>query len=325
MRLRGIHSVLIFGAILLLLSIASCSRHRYQLQGYIEGQFRYLSSTQSGLLKKLYVDRGYWIKAGQILFALDPYPEKAQLDQAKFQLESAQQNYVNLVKGQRTTIIEGIVSQIRQAEADYRNATLVYQRDLKQYQIQAISKATLDQATDDYHRTQNRVKELQANLSEAKLGSRINLILAQKASADAAQASVNQYTWALQQKTVYAQFDARVVDRFFQESEYVPAGQTVLSILLPRDTRVIFYLPEPLLSVTKVGDKVLFSCDSCKAKTLAKINYISPSAEYTPPVIYSTETRTKLVYRVEAVMTPEIAVQFNAGQPVSVMVREGGF
>jgi HlyD family secretion protein len=81
--------------ILTIVVILHPKRPNYQLQGYIEGQFRYLSSSQSGLLKKLYVDRGYPIKAGQILFELDPDPEKAQLDQAKFQLDSAQQNFTN--------------------------------------------------------------------------------------------------------------------------------------------------------------------------------------------------------------------------------------
>jgi HlyD family secretion protein len=46
---------------------------------------------------------------------------------------------------------------------------------------------------------------------------------------------------------------------------------------------------------------------------------VSPQAEYTPPVIYSEESRAKLVYLVEARPAPEQAVLFNPGQPIAVV------
>jgi HlyD family secretion protein len=48
------------------------------------------------------------------------------------------------------------------------------------------------------------------------------------------------------------------------------------------------------------------------------VSYISPKAEYTPPVIYSRESRDKLVFMVEAVFSPETAVRLNPGQPVDL-------
>ena len=49
-----------------------------------------------------------------------------------------------------------------------------------------------------------------------------------------------------------------------------------------------------------------------------KISYISPRAEYTPPVIYSQESRDKLVFLVEVVFDPAAAADLNPGQPVDV-------
>ncbi len=43
-----------------------------------------------------------------------------------------------------------------------------------------------------------------------------------------------------------------------------------------------------------------------------------PQAEYTPPVIYSEESRAKLVFMVEVDFAPEIAAQMHPGQPVDV-------
>src|SRR6266568_3693263 len=44
----------------------------------------------------------------------------------------------------------------------------------------------------------------------------------------------------------------------------------------------------------------------------------APHAEYTPPVIYSKETRDKLVFMVEAVFDPATAANLHPGQPVDV-------
>jgi HlyD family secretion protein len=48
------------------------------------------------------------------------------------------------------------------------------------------------------------------------------------------------------------------------------------------------------------------------------VSFISPQAEYTPPVIYSEASRAKLVYMVEARPLREQASLINPGQPVAV-------
>ena len=63
---------------------------------------------------------------------------------------------------------------------------------------------------------------------------------------------------------------------------------------------------------------VTVTCDSCAQGLTARVSFIAQSAEYTPPVIYSREERTKLVYLIEA--RPEQPEKFRVGQPVSVML-----
>ncbi len=61
--------------------------------------------------------------------------------------------------------------------------------------------------------------------------------------------------------------------------------------------------------------------DGAGKKYQAPISYISPQAEYTPPVIYSRESRSKLVFMVEATLTDADALIFHPGQPADVSLE----
>ncbi|MFN7572064.1 MAG: hypothetical protein ACK5TK_11530, partial [Betaproteobacteria bacterium] len=78
-----------------------------------------------------------------------------------------------------------------------------------------------------------------------------------------------------------------------------------------------------LLPLVAVGREVSVTCDGCAAGLTAKIDFISPQAEFTPPVIYSNESRAKLVFMVEARPTAESRAAFKPGQPVQVRLRGG--
>ena len=62
-------------------------------------------------------------------------------------------------------------------------------------------------------------------------------------------------------------------------------------------------------------------CDGCGADVAATVSYISEEPEYTPPVIYSNETRAKLVFMVEARPAGGAAPRLHPGQPVAVTVQ----
>lgn len=305
----------------MLLFLCGCHDTHKALQGYIEGRYTYVSPALSGKLEQLLVTRGDNLKAGQLLFVLDQQPEKDQLTQAEKQLNQAQQTLIDLEKGQRKTILEGIVAQIKQAKAVMKLDKKTLERYQKLFAKGFIEKESLDTAQSNYQKDLQQINELNANLAEAELGSRENQIKAQAAAVKAAQEQVKQARWALDQKTKYAPVSGFVFDTYYRAGEFIDAGQPVLAILAPHNIKLIFYVPEPLLSQIKIGQKVNFGCDGCTKKTQATIYYISSDAEYTPPVIYSKDTRAKLVYRVEANINPKVALDFHTGQPIDVYLN----
>ncbi len=67
------------------------------------------------------------------------------------------------------------------------------------------------------------------------------------------------------------------------------------SLLPPENLKVRFFVPQEKLPQIKIGQTVSVQCDGAAQPFKAVVNYISTQAEYTPPVIYSRETRANLV------------------------------
>ena len=102
--------------------------------------------------------------------------------------------------------------------------------------------------------------------------------------------------------------------------ELVPAGRPVVSLLPPGNIKIRFFVPETALAKVALGQAVTIHCDGCKADVPAKVTFISRSSEFTPPVIYSLDERSKLVFLIEA--RTETPVDFRVGQPVDVRLAE---
>ncbi|MCR5877154.1 HlyD family secretion protein [Phenylobacterium sp. J367] len=101
---------------------------------------------------------------------------------------------------------------------------------------------------------------------------------------------------------------------FYQQGEWAAVNQPILSLLPDERIKVRFFVPEADLSKYRPGATVRFACDGCDRGMTAKIDYVSPRPEFTPPVIYSKDARDRLVYLVEA----RPSVRLNPGQPVDV-------
>lgn len=313
--------ILLFAIATLLLTGCN-NNNRLEFQGYLEGKYTYLSTAVSGKLMTLNVKRGTQVKAGDTIFLLDPEPENSQLKTAEENLATSEQLLADIEKGQRDTIIKAIKAQILQAQAGLDYSQITFKRYSDLYNQHVIDKGSLDQATSNFNRDKERLKELQSNLAEAEQGSRENLINAQQARVNAAKAAVASATWAISQKTVKTPKDALVFDTLHQVGEFVVAGQPVISLLPNDELKVIFFVPEKNLKQIKMGNKIEFSCDSCHKNYPATISFVSSLAEYTPPVIFSKDSRDKLVYRIEAHIDPSIAIEFHAGQPVDVFITK---
>ena len=143
-----------------------------------------------------------------------------------------------------------------------------------------------------------------------------------EAALRSAQARLNSSQTKLARRKAFSPAAGTVQQIYFRVGELVPAGRPVVAILPPGNMKVRFFVPETDLAKLSIGQEVRVTCDGCASDLTAKIYYISTTAEYTPPVIYSQDERHKLVYLVQA--RPNKPDLVRVGQPVSVVTDVAG-
>ena len=308
-------------ALALAVLLAGCSDGvQAPLAGYAEGEFVYVASPYAGTLDKLAVARGQQVAAGDTLFVLDHRTEQAAVDAAQARLRTAEARLANLAEGRRVAELDVIRAQAESAATALRLSRTQLDQNRRLRADGFISQARLDEVQAAYDRDVARVAETDAQLRVGlqSLGRKPEIQSAgaevEAAAADLAQARVR-----LEQKTGIAPAAALVQDTFFREGESVPAGSPVASLLPPQNVKVKFFVPQAIVGTLRTGQDVAIACDGCGTPIPARISYISAQAEYTPPVIYSRESRAKLVFLVEARPAAAEAARLRPGQPVEVV------
>jgi HlyD family secretion protein len=299
-----------------------CSRpDPNRVQGYVEGEFVYVASPLPGALQSLSVQRGMQVKAGDLLFALDSTPELAARDEAERRLAQARATFEDVQKGKRPSEIDAISAQLRQARAAQALSEKEFAR---QENLTRTPGATAEleflRARSNRDQARQRVAELDADLKTARLGSRSDQITAAEANLRAVESALTKAEWDLSQKHQTAPQAGLVFDTLYREGEWVPAGRPAVVLLPPRNIKVRAFVSETKIGRIHPGDRIRVSVDGVAEPFLGTVSYISPHAEYTPPVIYSQESRSKLVFMIEAVFDPQTSVNLHPGQPVDVQL-----
>lgn len=286
--------------------------------GYCEGDFIYVASEFGGRLIDLPVLKGRTVNIGAILYRLDDEPERYAVEEAAKGLEQAEEKLSDLLKGKRPSEIKAIEAELDQARAALKLSESVYKRRKKLFEEHATSEEHLENARTDYQRNMAAVERIQAELETARLGARADQVQMAKAEVEAAKVRLQQAEWKRGQKTKRAEHDALVFDTLYDPGEFVPAGRPVLVLLPPENIKIRYFVPETIRGKIEIGDAVDISIDGYTNPIPASVSYISAQAEYTPPIIYSSESRAKLVYMIEARPEQSNTRKLHPGQPVDV-------
>ena len=289
-------------------------------QGYLEGEFVYVAAPLAGQLEKLAVTKGTRVAAGAPLFTLEHANELAAQRQAADQLRAAEARLADARKGQRPSELATLTARLDQARAAAELSALDLTRQKNLFDTRVLAAADYDRARLTHERNLRAVEELAAQLATAGLGARTDALAAAEADVSAAAAAKTKTDWAVAQKSQSAPRAALVYDTLYREGEFVAAGNPVVSLLPAENIKVRFFVPEAEFAALTAGAAVRIAITGRPAPLEARISYLSPSPEYTPPILYNRENRSKLVFMVEAVFTDATAARdLHPGQPVDVL------
>ena len=276
--------------------------------GYVAADTIYMAAPVSGEVGEMLVVRGQDVEVGTALFSLDTTVLDAQLAQVESDIREFRAK------------IEYAEAYVARAEDNLNIAQTEVERtaqDLRRYQdIWEKRPGAISPLNMDHTRLAATSAAMQRNAAaKERDGARANAAVAHSQAERAlAQKVILQRTRA--ELAPHSPVQGRIEDILVQQGEWATANKPVVSIVPYGETRVRFYVTEKDLALYPLGSRLTVTWSGAAKPMGATVNYIAPKAEFTPPVIYSLETRDKLVFRIEA--QPDEPRLLNSGQPLDI-------
>ncbi len=292
--------------------------------GYVEGEYVAVAPIDVARIDSESVRRGDVLKSGERIAQLESDDAAIALRNAEAALAQAKADLADLQKGRRPEEIAALEASLKGAEVTADDAAMTFQRRQKLLDRGYASQADFDAAKTAYDVAAARVRELTANLAVAKLPARADEIASGEAKVAQARAARDNARWRLDQRTLLAPSAGFVSDIVRRVGDVAGPQAPVVSFLPDGAIKLKIYVPEAKLAGLFIGQPLTARCDGCPKGLVADITYIAREPEFTPPVIYSLESRQTLVYLIEARAPKDKPLGLQPGQIVDVTLPGTG-
>jgi HlyD family secretion protein len=348
--MKRILPIVLFAAVLTAMLVVSQQRETpLVVSGTIEADDVRVGSRIGGRVAAVHVEEGQQVTAGETLVELQPFDLNERLTQAQqtlfaaeaqlrqsvagFRSEEVEQSRAmrdeaaaaldELRNGPRPQEIAASEAQLRLAQAEMKNATLVYNRAEALFGERAINQSDLDEASTKLSVAQATAEDRQEKLDLLKAGTRVEEVTRAEARMrqaeqalklresgyraeeveeaqarrDGAAAALQIVEKQLEELSVTAPSDGVVEAIDLRPGDMVPPNAPVVSLLDTRRLYVRAYVPENWLNL-KIGQQVELSVDSFPGERFTgEVTFVARQAEFTPGNVQTPEERSKQVFR----------------------------
>ena len=280
-----------------------------------------LPFNNSERVTEVLAQEGDRVRRGQVLAKLDTSRLEPQLAQAQAAADAQQQAVDRLLRGNRPQEIEQSRANLAQARADAANAAAKYRRVRELWdssQGKAMSHQDLDDAKNAADSAEAKRVAADQALELEVLGPRKEDIAQAQAQlrGDRAQAALIQRQLA--DAVLVAPLDAVVRSRIMEPGEMASPTKPVFSLAILDPKWVRAYVSEADLGHVRPGERATISVDSFPKRAFRGwVGFISPTAEFTPKTVQTTELRSSLVYEVR-VFVNDPKDELRLGMPATV-------
>lgn len=279
-----------------------------------------LAFHDSGRIQRLLVEEGQRVQRGELLAELDAARYEAAVAQAGAQVAAQREVLARLVAGSRPEEIGEAKARVKATEAVLKEAEVTHRRARILAEPKYVSQQQLDSAEAKLNNARANLDREQQALTLAIKGPRQEDIEAARAQLKVYEAALQRAQEELADTRLYAPEEAIVQDRILEPGDMASPQTPVFTLALDNPIWVRAYVSEPDMGKIAPGMQAEVRTDSYPNKTYrAWIGFISPTAEFTPKQVETTELRSKLVYRLRVyVCNPENELRL--GMPADVLI-----
>jgi len=288
------------------------------LYGSVDIREALLAFRVSGRVAEIKVDEGDAVKAGDALAMLDTEPLKNALEAADAALTSMVARNSMIHSGNRDEDVAQAKARMEAARATLTNAQQQYDRLSSLLPSGIISQDSVDTALAARDLAAANLRAAEEQHKAIGVGFRPE----EKAESDGqlrqAQANLDTSRLAMSDATLRAPSDGYILTRAIEKGQMIQAGSPAFSLSLTNPVWVRAYVEEPQLGHFNTGTKVLLYTDSRpKQPYRGTVGFVSPTAEFTPKSVETTDLRTALVYRIRIVVDDPDSM-LRQGMPITV-------
>jgi HlyD family secretion protein len=290
------------------------------LYGNIDVRQVQLAFNDAGRIASLPVQEGERVQPGQILARIDAARYQDGVDRAAAALRAAQSQLERLRNGSRPQEIAQAQAAVDAAQAAASNAEATWQRQQQLVAADFLPRQSLDNATQARRSAQAQLQGAREGLSLALQGPRREDIAAAAAAVQADAAALALAQRELADTVLRAPAAGVVQDRIMEEGDMAAPQTPVLTVALDDPVWARAYVAESDLGRVAPGMRAEISSDSFPGQRFAAwIGFVSPTAEFTPKTVQTSDLRTELVYRLRVYACNPRAL-LRLGMPVTVRV-----
>lgn len=294
---------------------------KLQLFGNVDIRQIRLAFHDTGRIQRIPVQEGAAVTAGSLVAQLDPVRFEAAVSEARARVSAQQEVLTRLLAGSRPEEIAEAEANVSGAEATLADADKVYRRTRTLAATEYVSRQKLDDAEAALANAQARLDAARQRLNLAVKGPRQEDIAAARARLEQNEAALQLTEEKLADTRLLAPADGIIQNRILEAGDMASPRTPVVTLALTNPIWVRAYVSEPDLGKIAPGMAVEVRTDSFPDKAYRGwIGYISPTAEFTPKQVETTELRSKLVYQVRAYVC-DPANELRLGMPATVDVR----
>ncbi|MBE0621206.1 MAG: efflux RND transporter periplasmic adaptor subunit [Burkholderiales bacterium] len=290
------------------------------LYGNIDIRQVQLAFNGSDRIDRMLVKEGESVRQGQLLATLDPARLQHNADLLEAQLAAQQQVLARLKAGNRPEEIRKARADAEAAKIEADNAEHTYRRLKELVARRFVAQQQADDAKAAADAARAKYESARALLRLEELGARAEDIAAAGATLKANEAALALARTQLADASLYAPADGIIQDRILEPGDMAAPQLSVYTLALTDPVWVRAYVQGADLGKIHPGMRAAVSTDSYPGKRYrAWLGYISPSAEFTPKSVETTEVRSKLVYQVRIfVCNPQNELRL--GMPATVTI-----